>query len=106
VAGEHWPQAWPATIVGLLLFQTVIVTFASYLLWFWLVRHYPATQLSAFTLSTPVFGLLAGVLLMADPLTTRLVVALVGVSAGIALVHHGKRGVARPMPVSASGRDG
>jgi hypothetical protein len=26
---------------------------------------------------------------MADPLTTRLVTALIGVSAGIALVHHG-----------------
>ena len=36
----------------------MIVTFASYLLWFWLVRHYPATRLASFTLLTPVFGLL------------------------------------------------
>jgi len=106
VMGEPWPQRLTIVPGAWLTFQIVVVSFVSYLMWFWLVRHYPATQLSAFTLSTPVFGLLAGVLLMADPLTTRLVVALVGVSAGIALVHHGKRGVARPMPVSASGRDG
>mgnify|MGYP000976747612 CR=1 FL=1 len=35
-------------------------------------------------------GLLAGVMLMADPLTLRLVTALVGVSVGIALVHRGR----------------
>ena len=29
-----------------LVFQIVIVTFASYLLWFWLIRHYPATRLA------------------------------------------------------------
>lgn len=35
-------------------FQIVVVSFASYLLWFWLIRHYPATRLAAFTLLTPV----------------------------------------------------
>jgi drug/metabolite transporter (DMT)-like permease len=37
----------------------VVVSFASYLVWFWLMRHYPATRVSAFTLLTPLFGLLA-----------------------------------------------
>jgi drug/metabolite transporter (DMT)-like permease len=63
------------------------VVFASYLLWFWLVRHYPATRLAAFTLLTPVFGLLMGVLLLGEPLTLRLVLALVGVSVGMVLVN-------------------
>ena len=68
-------------------FQTVVVTFASYLVWFWLVRHYPATRISAFTLLTPVFGLLAGVVLLDEPVTARLVLALAAVSCGIALVN-------------------
>lgn len=34
-----------------LLFQTVIVAGISYLGWFWLVRHYPATRLSTFSSS-------------------------------------------------------
>ena len=87
LAGERWPGAWSATALGSLAFQAVIVTFASYLTWFWLVRHYPATRLAAFTLLTPVFGLAAGVLLLAEPLTLRLVVALAAVVAGLVLVN-------------------
>jgi drug/metabolite transporter (DMT)-like permease len=71
-------------------FQTVVVCFASYLLWFWLIRHYPATQLSSFTLLTPVCGLLAGVLLLHEPMTPRLLIALVTVAGGIALVNRVK----------------
>ena len=85
------PGVWPARLTGAslwpLAFQTVVITFASYLVWFWLVRHYPATRISAFTLLTPVFGLLAGVGLLGEPLTLRLGVALVAVCAGIWLVN-------------------
>jgi drug/metabolite transporter (DMT)-like permease len=88
--GESWPDRLSALPAWSLAFQIVVVSFASYLLWFWLMRHYPATLLSAFTLLTPILGLLAGVVLMGDPLTLRLVIALAAVSAGIALVHRGK----------------
>lgn len=81
--GEHWPAQASALAWASLAFQTVIVTFASYLLWFWLVRHYPATKISAFTLLTPVFGLLAGALLLHEPLTARLLLALATVALGI-----------------------
>ncbi len=87
LAGEAWPRTWSAVSIGSLLFQTVIVTFASYLMWFWLVRHYPATRIAAFTLLTPVAGLGAGVLLLGEPLTTRLVIALLAVVLGLVLVN-------------------
>ena len=85
-AGEAWPARVGALALSSLAFQTVIVSFASYLLWFWLVRHYPATRLSAFTLLTPVAGLVAGVGLLGEPLTLRLGIALAAVAIGIALV--------------------
>jgi len=82
---------WPAQLSSLawssLAFQTVIVSFASYLVWFWLIRHYPATRLASFTMLTPVFGLLLGALLLAEPVTARLVIALAAVAAGIFLVN-------------------
>jgi len=87
VAGEPWPAQLTGASLWPLAFQTVVITFASYLVWFWLVRHYPATRISAFTLLTPVFGLLAGVGLLGEPLTLRLGVALVAVCAGIWLVN-------------------
>ncbi|MFT3664032.1 DMT family transporter [Piscinibacter sp.] len=84
-------QPWAPTLSALtwasLVFQVVVVTFASYLLWFWLVRHYPATRLASFTLLTPVFGLLLGALLLGEPITPRLVIALAAVSGGIVLVN-------------------
>ena len=101
LVGEPWPQRLSPGPGAWLAFQIVVVSFVSYLTWFWLVRHYPATQLSAFTLLTPVFGLLAGVAVMADALTLRLVVALIGVSLGIGLVHHG-RAASRPRSAGLS----
>jgi drug/metabolite transporter (DMT)-like permease len=87
LAGESWPARWSGLSIGSLAFQTVIVTFASYLTWFWLMRHYPATRISAFVLLTPVFGLAAGVTLLGEPLTLRLIVALAAVVLGLALVN-------------------
>ena len=53
----------------------------------WLLRHYPATQMSSFTFLTPVFALVLGVALLNEPLTAQLVLALCGVAAGIVLVN-------------------
>ena len=85
--GEVLPLDWSWRLTGLFAFQAVVVSFASYLLWFWLIRHYPATKLSSFTLSTPLFGLLAGALLLGEPITPRLMLALAGLAAGIVMVN-------------------
>ena len=87
VAGEQWPTTMSWLAGGSLAFQTIVITFASYLVWFWLVRHYPATRIASFTLLTPVSGLLAGAALLGEPVTTRLLIALAAVAGGIALVN-------------------
>ncbi|WP_047197213.1 DMT family transporter [Caldimonas brevitalea] len=87
VRGEAWPSVWPPALWASLFFQSVVVAFASYLAWFWLVRHYPATQLSAFTFLTPLFGLLFGWVLLDEVVTPELLLALGGVAAGIWLVN-------------------
>lgn len=84
--GEAWAFGYSALAWGSLLLQTVVGAFASYLTWMWLLRHYPATQMSTFTFLTPVFALVFGVVLLSEPLTAQLVVALVGVAVGIVLV--------------------
>lgn len=86
-AGEAWPRVLTSASLGPLAFQTVVVTFVSYLMWFWLVRHYPATKISVFTLLAPVLGLVAGVVLLGEPLTLRIVAAVAAVAAGIVLVN-------------------
>ncbi|AKH19155.1 DMT family transporter [Sedimenticola thiotaurini] len=74
-------------ILGSLLFQTLWIAFVTYLAWFWLVRHYPAGRLTAFTFLTPLFGVLAGHLVLDEPLSPALLAALLLVGLGIYLVN-------------------
>jgi drug/metabolite transporter (DMT)-like permease len=76
-----------AVIVACLAYQTVVTAFASYLVWFWLLARYPASPVAAFSFWTPIFGLLAGTLLLGDPVTPALVVAIALVALGIYLVN-------------------
>jgi drug/metabolite transporter (DMT)-like permease len=85
--GAAWPHSLSLLAWSSLAFQIVVVSFASYLLWFWLMRHYPATRLASFTLLTPVFGLLMGSVLLNEPITGRLLLALVAVASGILIVN-------------------
>jgi drug/metabolite transporter (DMT)-like permease len=87
LAGAPLPTHVSTLAWASLAFQIVIVTFASYLLWFWLIRHYPATRLASFTMLTPVFGLVLGAMLLAEPITARLVLALATVASGIFIVN-------------------
>jgi drug/metabolite transporter (DMT)-like permease len=85
--GEAWSLHYSAYAWGSLALQTAIGAFASYLTWMWMLRHYPATQMSSFTFLTPVFALVLGVALLSEPLTLQLMLALCGVAAGIVLVN-------------------
>lgn len=70
-----------------LAYQGILVAFISYLVWFFLVHSYPVSRLSAFTFLTPVFATLAGVWLLGESLTMRLIFSLTLVSIGIYIVN-------------------
>jgi drug/metabolite transporter (DMT)-like permease len=74
-------------IAGCLVYQTVWVAFITYLAWFWLIRRYPASRLASFTFLTPLFGVVAGGVLLSEPITSLLLLSLFLVSAGIYLVN-------------------
>ncbi|MFN4115936.1 MAG: DMT family transporter [Inhella sp.] len=69
-----------------LLFQIVVVAFASYLLWFWLLRQYLASRLGVFSFLTPLAGVAFGVVLLGERLETVFLAGAALVLAGIALV--------------------
>jgi len=72
--------------LGSLVFQSVIVCFASYLAWFWLLRHYMASQLGIFSFLTPLFGVAFGVWLLDEPLEFSFIAGAVLVLTGILMV--------------------
>jgi drug/metabolite transporter (DMT)-like permease len=80
-----------ALTTGALLFQAIYVVAFTYILWFWLMRRYPAAGLSSFAFLTPAFGVLLGGLLLDEPLTGRLFLALGLIAAGLVIVNRPPR---------------
>lgn len=85
--GEPGVIALTPLVLASLAYQAVLVAFASYLVWFWLVKTYPAGRLAAFSFLTPLFGVLAGALLLSEKVSSALAAALLLVALGIWLVN-------------------
>jgi drug/metabolite transporter (DMT)-like permease len=84
---EHARDPWHPTALASLAFQSVVVAFASYLAWFWLLTRYLASRLTVFSFLTPLFGVLFGTWLLHEPLTPGFAGAAALVATGIALVN-------------------
>jgi drug/metabolite transporter (DMT)-like permease len=87
---EHivrWPDSqafiWMA-------YQTVWVVSVTFVIWFAMISRYSANRLSAFTFLTPLFGVVAGHLMLGDPLTPAFAAAVGLVALGLVLVNRAK----------------
>jgi drug/metabolite transporter (DMT)-like permease len=74
-------------VLSAFAYQTVVVAFASYVIWFWLITKYPASSLAAFSFLTPVFGVMFGGLLLGEPITPALAASVALLAVGIYLVN-------------------
>lgn len=74
-----------------LLFQATYIVAFTYLLWFWLMRRYPAGGLSSFAFLTPAFGVLLGGVLLDEPLSARIFLALGLIATGLVIVNRPAR---------------
>jgi len=103
--GERGVFSPTPLVIACLAYQTVLVAFVTYLAWFWLISRYPASQLSAFSFLTPLFGLLAGGALLGEPITGGLVLAMLLVGAGIYLVNRRPAAAKEAVPLGAPAGD-
>lgn len=87
LAGESGITRFDGVVAASLLYQIVIVAFASYLAWFALIRAYPASTLSVFTFMSPLFAMLSGAYFLNERVSPLLWVALAMVWLGIWLVN-------------------
>jgi len=95
----HWIYRIDSAILTSIFYQSVIVAFISYFVWFRLIHQYSVSRLSAFTFFTPIFGVLSGILFLGEEFTFSLMVGLPLVSIGIFLVNWRKK---VPTPMSSS----
>jgi drug/metabolite transporter (DMT)-like permease len=91
--GEPWPRPEALSSLTWLSvgYQTVVVAFVTYVIWLWLIGLYPASRLATFSFLTPLLGIVAGALLLDEPLTWGLVAAVALVALGIRLVNRRPR---------------
>ena len=88
---------WDPTplVLACIAYQGIIVAFASYLVWFWLIQRYPVSNVSGFTFFTPIFGILFGGILLQEPLTAKLLIGGGLVTGGMVLVNWPESGPSR-----------
>jgi len=86
-----WVYRVDLFIVGSVVYQSIIIAFMSYFVWFKLIHNYSVSRLSSFTFFTPVFGVLSGILFLKEELTFSLMVGLPLVSIGIIFVNWKKK---------------
>ncbi len=75
------------TIIGIFTFQVVVIVAFGFLLWFWALSTYPASDVTSFGLLAPAFGVFFGWLIFDEEFTLVFVVALVLISSGIVLIN-------------------
>ncbi|MDG2376397.1 MAG: DMT family transporter [Woeseiaceae bacterium] len=90
--GEPGVIRWSTFAIVSVVYQTIWVVAITYLAWFWLIRYYPAPKIASFTFLTPIFGVFAGWLILDEPLTIALLVALMFVATGVWLVNRQEKG--------------
>jgi len=85
--GEPGVMRLTPIAIASLVYQGVIVAFAGYLIWFWLLTRYLAGRLAVFGFLTPLAGVAFGVMLLGERLTPVFGLGALLVGAGIVLVN-------------------
>jgi len=77
---------WTILSISSLIFHTVVISFASYLIWFWMLKKYLASRLGVFSFLTPVFGMIFGILLLDEEVEMNFIIGTIMVMLGVVLV--------------------
>jgi drug/metabolite transporter (DMT)-like permease len=86
-----WIRRVNGPVLAALGYQSVIVAFASYLVWFKLIHTYPVSQLAVFSFLTPIFGVASGAIFLGEPVTAGLVIGMLLVCTGIYVNNRGQQ---------------
>jgi len=73
--------------LGLFAVMVIGVVSVGFLVWFWVLSIYPASDMASYSFLAPVFGVIFGWLILDEEIGTTIVGALVLVSVGIVLIN-------------------
>jgi drug/metabolite transporter (DMT)-like permease len=76
-----------AKIVGSLLYQSLVTASFGFLAWITLLKKYGAVALHSFIFIMPISGVLLGGLILGEPITVNILIALLLIVTGILVIH-------------------
>lgn len=76
-----------AGLALIFMFQVVVVVSIGFILWFWVLSVYPASDMASFGFLAPLFGVLFGWLMLGEQISATIFGALTLVSIGIIMIN-------------------
>jgi len=86
-------------IIAAMLYQSLLCAAFGFVVWNTCLQRFGASALHSFIFIVPITGVIAGGLILAEPLTSLLIISAVLVAAGIGLVNLKPRGTASYFPI-------
>lgn len=77
---------WTTVAISVMVFQVVIMSFFSLMLWFWLLRKYLANALGVFSFLTPILGMVFGVIFLNEHIEMNFILGSILVMLGVLIM--------------------
>ena len=91
-----------AKVLGALLYQSLITASFCFVAWVTLLQKYGAVALHSFVFIMPISGVLLGGLILGEPITVKILMALLLIVAGILVIHFKQK---KQIPLFPIGRN-
>jgi len=91
-----------AKIIGAMAYQSLVTASFGFVAWMSLLQKYGAVALHSFIFILPITGVLLGGVILGEPITLNILIALALIVAGILIIHYKQK---KPIPLPSMGRN-
>ncbi|MBW2407393.1 MAG: DMT family transporter [Deltaproteobacteria bacterium] len=106
MAGVLWDHQMiaviDAKIIGAMVYQSLVTASFGFVVWMSLLQKYGAVALHSFIFIMPITGVVLGGLILGEPITINILIAMLLIVAGILIIHYKQK---KPIPLSSIGRN-
>jgi drug/metabolite transporter (DMT)-like permease len=89
-------------IVGAMVYQSLVTASFGFVVWNSLLQKYGAVALHSFIFIMPITGVLLGGLILGEPITANILIAMLLIVAGILIIHFRQK---KPIPLPSISRN-
>ena len=99
---HHMIASLNAKVIGAMVYQSWVTASFAFVVWMSLLQKYGAVALHSFIFIMPVTGVLLGGLILGEPITRNIMIALGLIVAGILIIHYRQK---KSIPLTSMGRN-